>query len=123
VERKEKRFTEKRKDISRQISVTFIQQFHPSKTYIGKLYDLSEKAVKVIIDKKHVKELLAYKPKTTLTKFRFSEDHKVTVSITSIQRVDVTELEGNKAGIVLSFEVISKEDASALRQIIASYAV
>ena len=86
--RQGKRFYEKRKDHDRQISVTFIQQFYPSKTYIGKMFDLSDKAVKVLIDKKFENELLSYMPGKCLTKFRFADNYKVTVSITNITRID-----------------------------------
>lgn len=121
MKRKGKRFKEKRKDTTRQISVTFIQQFYPSKTYIGKLYDLSENAIKVIIEKKFIDELLNYTPKTTLTKFRFSEKHKVTVTITSIKRVDSISKSKDKVGIVLFFDVMSKEDKENIKEIVNLY--
>ena len=121
MQRRTKRFKEKRKDKARQISVTFIQQFEPARTYLGKLYDLSENAVKVIIDKKHATELLNYMPKSTLTKFRFSDKYKMTVSLSSVKRIDDFIEESNKIGIVLFFDVISNEDQETLKEIISMY--
>ncbi len=121
MQRRTKRFKEKRKDKSRQISVTFIQQFEPARTFLGKLYDLSENAVKVVIEKKHAQELLNYMPKTALTKFRFSDKYKMTVSISSIKRIDDLLDETEKIGIVLYFDVISKEDKETLKEILNMY--
>ncbi len=121
--RKSKRFKEKRKDESRQITVTFVQQFSPARTFVGKMYDLSENAVKVIIDKKNASILLDYIPKTTLTKFRFSDKYKVTVCITSIKRIDDITNENDKIGVVLNFEVMSPEDADTVREIVNVYSI
>jgi len=121
MQRRTKRFKEKRKDQSRKISVTFIQQFEPSRAFLGKLYDLSEHAVKVVIDKKHAQEILNYMPKTTLTKFRFSDKYKMTVTISSVKRIDELCEEDDKIGIVLFFDVISKEDQATLKEIINMY--
>ncbi len=120
-QRKSKRFIEKRRDESRQITVTFVQQFSPARAFIGKMYDLSENAVKVIVDKKNATPLLDYIPKTTLTKFRFSEKYKITVSITSIKRIDDVTTEDEKIGVVLNFEVMSKDDMDTIREIIDIY--
>ncbi len=122
MKRKNERFKEKRNDDERKISVTFIQQFSPLKTYFGKLFDLSDHAVKVLVDKKYEEDILNYMPKAALTKFRFSSQHKVAVSVSSIRRIDnIVVGEPDKIGIVLYFDVLSKEDQVAIKEIIAIY--
>jgi hypothetical protein len=121
--RRNKRFKEKRIDKARQISVSFIQQFAPAQTFMGNLYDLSESAIKVIIEKQYANDILNYMPKTALTKFRFSDKYKMTVSISSIKRIDDITDEDNKIGIVLTFDVMSKEDQDTLKEIVNLYAI
>ena len=79
--------------------------------------------MKVLIEKQYEEELLSYMPGSVLTKFRFSDDYKITVSITNIMRIDpFIESSPDKAGIVLEFNVISEEDISVVKEIIHRFA-
>jgi len=120
--RKSNRFQERRKEIDRQCVITFTQHFAPNKSYTGELHDLSENAVKVIVDEKYKDELFEYFSKANLMKFRFADSFKITVTISHISRIDseIPKLK-NKIGVVMFFDVLSEEDKKIIREIIDKY--
>ena len=74
---KRRRFIESRQNPKRQIDVVFAQQFAPLYTFKGKLYDLSEEAMKVVIDERCENEIKKYMPKPVLVTFKFSKEHSL----------------------------------------------
>lgn len=94
--------------------VRFAQRFGEMREFQGKLYDLTPRAVRVVVEKKHLDLLQHSVGAGAYVTFKIRDELQTTLQTAIIARTDEME---EYAGVVLFFEMMNEPDKAALEKL------
>ncbi len=93
--------------------VRFAQRFGEMREFKGKLYDLTARAVRVVVPKEELGVLQGLTGQAAYVTFKIRNELPLTLQTAFIGRVDEM---GDQAGVVIFFEMTGEPDQDAIQQ-------
>lgn len=116
-----KRFIERRTEEDRQIDVIFVEQFAPQRRFNGKLSDLTDEFMIVILKKEVIQSIKQYMPKPLMVMFKFSTTLKITTSLSAIRELDDQDETQSTFRAIMYFDNMDAASLKTVQQIISRY--